>query len=106
MAKTVITIETEDNSKGIIKTPFINAETITTETKLKSKKKRANRIHLWVDEEELLYKIAGAGLLNKIHGVNFIDGKKMYFFDKDDNVKEIIEKYYTDKYAENKENVN
>lgn len=49
----------------------------------KKRKKRACKVHYSVDNEELLYKLADAGLLQKMHGVNFIGGKNIWFFSND-----------------------
>jgi hypothetical protein len=83
---TTITI-TLDNGVAVIGNDDISTE---KPIKIKSKKKNS-RPHLAVSNEELLQKILNAGLIGKMHGVNFIDGRNVYFFSVDENVKAIID---------------
>lgn len=97
-----ITIDTmEDNNIELVKLPIIDSE-IAKESKIKKSTKRAHRVHYAVASEDLLYKLADAGLLQKMHGVNFIDGKNIWFFSKDDDVKAVIDKYKADNALKNK----
>lgn len=62
--------------------------------KIESKpKKHESKPHYTVENEELLYIIAEAGLLDKLHGVNMRNNVKAYFFDQDIEIKAIIDKY-------------
>ena len=56
-----------------------------------------------VDNEELAYRIIDAGLLSKLSGATISkrdNTTKLYFFDKDDDVAAIIEKFEADREAE------
>ena len=56
-----------------------------------------------VKDEVLLYKIADAGLLDKLSRVakdKFDETKRIWFFDKDQDVKQIIDDYWTKKKSE------
>lgn len=99
MAETVITIKTtsEESTPNLVKIPIIGFNTQEN----KHRKKRVSRDHFYVNDEKLLYKIAEAGLLDKLHGINYIDQQKTWFFDKDDDVKAIIDKYYTENESDN-----
>lgn len=90
MAKTTITIETyDDNNVELVKVPVSMSECKADAPK----KPRKGRVHFAVDDEMLLYKLSDAGLLNKAHGINFIGGKTIWFFAKDDDVKAVIDNY-------------
>lgn len=43
-----------------------------------------------VDDELLLYKLSDAGLLGNLHGVNTINGNRVFFFDKTPDVRAVI----------------
>ncbi len=68
---------------------------ITTENKTKYKKNRKPNNSYKVTDEMLLYKIADAGILHiYLHGVNKDkNGNKVYHFDKNSEIKEIIDKF-------------
>lgn len=90
MAKITITIEThDDNNVELVKAPLSMSECKADAPK----KPRKRRVHFAVDDEVLLYKLSDAGLLNKAHGINFIGGKTIWFFAKDDDVKAVIDNY-------------
>ena len=92
MTKTTITIEThDDNNVELVKVPLPMSESKAAPTN--TKKPRNGRVHFAVDDEVLLYKLSDAGLLNKAHGINFIGGKTIWFFTKDDDVKAVIDNY-------------
>ena len=57
------------------------------------KKTRQSKPHYAVKSEEMLYKIANAGLLDKLHGVNTHNGVKTYYFSQCFEIKEIIDKF-------------
>lgn len=87
-----ITIDTTDDNKiELVKVPIAHID--TDEPKPNKNKRRACRVHYSVDNEELLYKLADAGLLQKMHGVNFIGSKNIWFFTKDEDVKVVIDKF-------------
>jgi len=53
-----------------------------------------------VSDEELLYRIADAGLLDKLRGVSknkYEPDKRVYFFDRDFDVKQIIYEFVNEK---------
>ena len=59
---------------------------------VKRGKRRKNRCYT-VRDMELLYQLADAGLLDKLHGITCTGKGKIYFFDRIPDVREIIEKF-------------
>lgn len=57
----------------------------------KPKKKHNNR-KIKIQDNETLYRIADAGLLDRLHGVNVVNGEKIYYFDRCKDVLDIISK--------------
>jgi hypothetical protein len=55
--------------------------------------KRSKKPNLAVSDEESLRRIFDAGLISKMHGVNFINGKQVYFFDVDEGVRAITDEF-------------
>ncbi len=58
-----------------------------------------------VTEEDLLYKLASCSLLDKLCGVapsKKVEGTRVWFFDKDPCVENVIKQYKADKRAANK----
>ena len=67
-----------------------------SETITRNETPRKEHKSFLVDVEELAYTIIDAGLLHCLNGVNISkrDGvTKLYFFDKDETVKDIIDTY-------------
>lgn len=58
-----------------------------------SKKRRRKRSSITVTNEELLYQIADAGLLSKLHGVQAKTEPRTYYFDIDPDIKEVVDKF-------------
>lgn len=62
----------------------------------KKKKRHYKKNGYPVASEELLYQIADAGLLCKLHGVNAGTMPRTYYFDFDPEVKSIVDKFKAD----------
>lgn len=90
---TTITIKTNNGEiTNVAATPSSIAE-MPIEVK-PFKKRHKSRDNYSVNEETLLHKIADAGLLGLLHGVNIADNKKKsWHFDKTPEIKAIIDKY-------------
>lgn len=58
-----------------------------------NKKKHITRSYCKVDDEMILYKLSDAGLLNKMHGLRLLESGNVYYFDRDPDVLQIVEKY-------------
>lgn len=62
-------------------------------TKNNTNKKKHRKNGYAVQDEELLYKLADAGLLCKLHGVKSDIEPRIYYFDEDYDVKLIVEDF-------------
>lgn len=70
----------------------------TNNTQIKKRRNR-HKNGFAVSNEELLYHIADAGLLCKLHGVKAAPAPRTYYFDFDTEVKAIIDKFAADNTA-------
>lgn len=65
----------------------------TASNRVPKKKRRHKKSGITVTNEELLYQIADAGLLSKLHGVQAKADPRAYYFDIDPDIKEIVDKF-------------
>lgn len=96
MNETTTTITIKTNNGGITDvatTPSSIIEATPIEVK-PFKKRHKSRDNYSVNNEMLLHKIAEAGLLGLLHGVNIADDKKKsWHFDKTPEIKAIIDEH-------------
>jgi hypothetical protein len=55
-------------------------------------KKKQHHPKIQVVDYETLYRISDAGLLDRLHGINIINGQKIYYFDRCQEIRDIISK--------------
>lgn len=60
------------------------------------RKRRRKSTGIPVTNEELLYQIADAGLLSKLHGVQAKTQPRTYYFDPDPEIKKLVDEFKPD----------